>query len=113
MIAMATTTISLDSSDATRWASAADATALHRSVWQLQTVATADPMVITLQLLVAGPTPQSKDRTRRVEKYLIIAMDFLEGLEHSSEVPPTGNPEGLAQKCRSTYMLIFFKFGQY
>ena len=40
-----------------------EATTLHLSVWQLQTVATADPMVITLQLFVAGPTPQSRLRT--------------------------------------------------
>ena len=60
----------LDSSDG-RWttAGAADATALHLSDWQLQTVATADPMVITLQLLVAGPTPQSRLRTGKVRLF--------------------------------------------
>ena len=60
----------LDSSDV-RWttAGAADATALHLSDWQLQTVATADPMVITLQLLVAGPTPQSRLRTGKVRLF--------------------------------------------
>jgi hypothetical protein len=45
---------------------------LHLSVWQLQTVATADPIVIMLQLFVARPTPQSRLLTEKIMIFIEI-----------------------------------------